>query len=362
MSRSGVFFASLLVSLGRPSWWLLALAGFLARGGILLAILPIVNLPSPLVLSNLAAPVIVPLALGHVDEGVLAAIAVAVGGLLAWLIVGGLIGAATDLALIRDGLAAAGEEGVTRRDAGDAEDVNAGSTLRREELGGVGLVVRIFAVRLLAHLPFAAVLAIGTFGIVQVAYAELTRPANVDTPLVLRVVAAAAWPIVAIVIAWFGGELAGGIAARRIVLAGDGVRAALTGAVAALVRQPRSTVIPAVVMTIPLAVILGGTLGGARVAWLRADGALTDPRIDAIALVVALGTLIVIWLAALVLIGVVTAARSAALTFEAVRIDTEGLRVAASSGESGNAIGGTFGASTHHRPGDRPLGDDGGSL
>ena len=362
MSRSGVFFASLLVSLGRPSWWLLALAGFLARGGILLAILPIVNLPSPLVLSNLVAPVIVPLALGHVDEGVFVAIAVAVGGLLAWLIVGGLIGAATDLALIRDGLVAAGEEGVTRRDAGDAEDVSAGSTLRREERGGVGLVVRIFAVRLLAHLPFAVVLAIGTFGIVQVAYAELTRPANVDTPLVLRVVAAAAWPIVAIVIAWFGGELAGGIAARRIVLAGDGVRAALTGAVAALVRQPRSTFVPAVVMTIPLAVILGGTLGGARVAWLRADGALTDPRIDAIALVVALGTLVVIWLAALVLIGVVTAARSAALTFEAVRIDTEGLRAAASSGESGNAIGGTFGASTHHRPGDRPLGDDGGSL
>ncbi|HLQ49017.1 MAG TPA: hypothetical protein VK233_08580, partial [Candidatus Dormibacteraeota bacterium] len=143
MSRSGVFFASLLVSLGRPSWWLLALAGFLARGGILLAILPIVNLPSPLVLSNLVAPVIVPLALGHIDEGVVAAIAVAVGGLLAWLIAGGLVGAATDLALIRDGLAAAREEGVTHRSSGDAEDVNAGSTLGREERGGVGLVGRI---------------------------------------------------------------------------------------------------------------------------------------------------------------------------------------------------------------------------
>jgi hypothetical protein len=357
-----VFFASLLVSLGRPSWWLLALAGFLARGGILLAILPIVNLPSPLVLSNLVAPVVVPLALGHIDGGVLAAIAVVVGGLLAGLMVGGLVGAATDLTLIRDGLAAARGEGVTRRAAGDVEDANAGVTLRREERGEVGLVGRIFAVRLLAHLPFGVVLVIGTVGIVQVAYAELTRPANVDTPLVLRVVAAAAWPIAAIVIAWFGGELAGGIAARRIVLAGEGVRAALAGAAAALVRQPRSTVAPAVVLTVLLAVILGGTLGGARVAWLRADGALTDPRIDAIALVVALATLVVSWLAALVLLGVVTAARSAALTFEAVRIDTEGLRVAASSGESGNAIGGTFGASTHHRPGDRPLGDDGGSL
>jgi hypothetical protein len=359
VSRSGVFFASLLVSLGRPSWWLLALAGFLARGGILLAVLPIVNLPSPLVLSNLVAPVIVPLALGHVDEGIVVTVAVAVGGLLAWLIVGGLVGAATDLALIREGLAAAREEGVTGPTASDAV---AASPSRRDRRGGFRLVARIFAVRSLAHLPFALVLAIGTIGIIQVAYAELTRPADVDTPLVLRVAVAAAWPIAAIVIAWFVGELAGGIAARRIVLAGDGVRGALAGAVVAVVRQPRSTVVPAVAMTIALALILGGTLGGARVAWLRADGALTDPRIDAAALVVALGALVAIWLAALVLIAVLTAARSAALTFEAVRIDTEGLRAAASSGESGNAIGGTFGASTHHRPGDRPLGDDGGSL
>ena len=45
MSRSAAFFASLLVTLGRPAWWLLALAGFLARGGIVLVVLPIVNLP-----------------------------------------------------------------------------------------------------------------------------------------------------------------------------------------------------------------------------------------------------------------------------------------------------------------------------
>jgi len=324
VTRSGVFFASLLVSLGRPAWWLLALAGFLARGGILLAILPIVNLPSPLVMSNLVAPVIVPLALGHVDAGVLAAIAIIVAGLLAWLIVGGLIGAATDLALIRDGLAAAREEGVTGRTAGDAD---ASSSTRRDEQSGRSLVTRILVVRLLAHLPFAVVLALGTAVIVQIAYAELTRPAAVDTPLVVRVVAAGAWPIVAIVVAWFVGELAGGVAARRIVLAGDGVRAALAGAVHSLVRRPRSTVVPALVTTLPLAAILGGTLGGARVAWLRAG-----------------------------------AARSAALTFEAVRAGAERDRVAVSSDESGAAVGGTFGASTHHRPGDRPLGDDGGSL
>ena len=359
MSRSGVFFASLLVSLGRPAWWLLALAGFLARGGILLAVLPIVNLPSPLVLSNLVAPMIVPLALGHVDAAVVAALAIIVAGLLAWLIVGGLIGAATDLALIRDSLVAAHEEGVTGRAVGDAE---ASSSTPRDEQRGRSLVTRILVVRLLAHLPFAVVLALGTAAIVQIAYAELTRPADVDTPLVLRVAAAGAWPIVAVVVAWFVGELAGGVAARRIVLAGDGVRAALAGAVVSLIRRPRSTVMPALVTTIPLVAILGGTLGGARVAWLRAGAALTDPRVDPAILVVALTSLAAIWLAALSLIGMLTAARSAALTFEAVRGGTDRYSVTTSSDESGAAVGGTFGASTHHRPGDRPLGDDGGSL
>jgi hypothetical protein len=356
VSRSAAFFASLLVSLGRPAWWLLALAGFLARGGIVLAIVPIVSLPSPLVLSNIVAPLIVPLALGHVDAGVLAAIAALVASLLLWLVVGGLVGAATDLALIRDGVAAAGDEGVIGQ-TGEGDE-----PWSPPVQGGFGVIARIAAVRLLAHLPLLAALVIGAVGIVDVVYAELTRPADLGTPLVLRVAAAAARPIVAIVFAWLLGELAGGVAARRIVLHGDGVRAALGGAVAMLVRRPRSTIVPFVVMTIPLILILAGTLGGARVAWLRADAALTDATIDSIVLVVTLVTFIAIWLAALTLIGLLAAARSAAVTFEAVRGGPARHRNAASDADPAEAVDGTFGASTHHRPGDRPIGDDGGSL
>jgi len=129
-----------------------------------------------------------------------------------------------------------------------------------------------------------------------------------------------------------------------------------------LVRRPRSTVLPFVVTTIPLVLILAGTLGGARVAWLRADAALTDPTIDSIVLVVALVTFIAIWLAALTLIGLLAATRSAAITFEAVRGGAARHRNPASNADPAEAVDGTFGASTHHRPGDRPIGDDGGSL
>jgi hypothetical protein len=356
VSRSAAFFASLLVSLGRPTWWLLALAGFLARGGIVLAILPIVSLPSPLGLSNLVAPVILPLALGRVDVTVVVAIGAVAAGLIGWLLVGGLVGAATDLALIRDGVAAAGDEGLTGLPEGDLEGGRAG---RGRD---AGIVARILAVRLLAHLPTALALAIGLVAIVNVAYAELTAPGDVATPLVVRVAIAAARPIIAIVVAWFLGELVGGIAARRIVLDGDGVRAALAGAVAALVRRPRSTLVPALVMTIPLLAVLGGTLGGARIAWLRADDVLADPTTDGPTLVLTLMTFIAIWLAALTLIGLLTAARSAALTFEAVRVKAERRRNATLRDLPGDTDGGTFGASIRHRPGDRPIGDDGASL
>jgi hypothetical protein len=356
VSRSAAFFASLLVTLGRPAWWVIALAGFLARGGVALAILPIVSLPSPLVLSNLVAPVIVPLALGQVDAVVIAAVATIAVAVIGWVVVGGLVGAATDLALIRDGVAAAGDEGLVR--AVHPEGV----TPRALERGGPGVVARILAVRLLAHIPFAVVVVVGSVGIVNATYAELTRPGDVGTPVAIRVAIAAARPLIGIAIAWFLGELAGGTAARRIVMRGDGVRAALSGAVGELVRRPRSTIVPALAMTIPLLAVLGGTLGGARIAWLRADAALTNPAIDGPTLVVTLMTFIAIWLAALVLIGILAAARSAALTFEAVRVAAARDEFAVPGGLAEDAEDGTFGASAHHRPGDWPIGSDGGRV
>jgi hypothetical protein len=366
VTRSAAFFASLLVSLGRPAWWVLALAGFLARGGIILAVLPIVSLPSPLGLSDIFAPAIMQLRLGRMDFDVLAAIVGVAVAIVGTVVVGGLVGAATDLALIRDAAVAAWEEGVTDdpvgRRTGDAEARPISPPRPTSRPGGFRVVARVLVVRLAAHLPFAIAVVIGTVAIVNVTYAELTRPEDVATPLVIRVMAGAAWPIVGIVVAWLLGEIAGGTAVRMVVLEGSGVRDALGGAVAALVLRPRSTIVPGIVTTIALLVILAATLGGARIAWLRADAALTDSSIDAVTLVVTLMTFVAIWLAALALIGLVAASRSVALTFEAVRDAAQRVRSAASPDREGGDVGGTFGASTHHRPGDRPVGDDGGSL
>ena len=74
MSRGGAILASLLVTLGRPAWWLLALAAFLVRGGFVVFLVPIVVLPSPLAISNVAAPFVVPMALGRIGPEVFVAV------------------------------------------------------------------------------------------------------------------------------------------------------------------------------------------------------------------------------------------------------------------------------------------------
>jgi len=340
VSRGGAILASLLVTLGRPGWWLLALAGFLVRGGFLVFLLPIVVLPSPLAISNQVAPFIVPMALGRIAPETIAVGAGAVVGLLTWLLIGGSLAAATDLVLVREAAAAAVDEGVDQRSPETPAAIDAG---RRDRV----LVATILAARLVAWLPFAAALAVGLVRIVAVTYAELTRPVEVESALALRVALGAAGELAVIAAAWLVGELVGGLASRRIVLDGAPAGRALLAAVRDVVRRPGSTLVPWLVTTVLLLTILGGTVGAASVAWSRIIVALSNSPTDPTTVVISLLTFVAIWLAALILGGLFSAVRGSVLTFEHVRV---------------RARTGTFGASVHHRPGDRSVPDQGGSL
>ena len=143
MTTRGAALAAFLAALGRPSWWLLALAGFLVRGGVLLFAFAIVSLPSPLIISNLVAPVIVPVALGRIDEGAIALAAVGVASLATWLIGGSAIAAATEIALVRDA-----------RDALADEGVPVPPSARQPRW----LILRVAIMRLIAHIPTALIL------------------------------------------------------------------------------------------------------------------------------------------------------------------------------------------------------------
>jgi hypothetical protein len=343
VTTRAVTLAALLAALGRPSWWLLALAGFLVRGGVLLFVLAIVSLPSPLVVSNIVAPLLVPVALGQIDAGTLALIGLAIAFVAIWLIGGGLVAAAIEIVLIRDEREAMADEGLAVH-----------SPPRPRGL----LTSRVTAAHLLAHVPTAVALGIGSVRIANVAYIELTNPFDVATPLILRVIAAAAAPVAAIVAVWLLGEIVGGLAARRIVLGGASLLGGLRGAVGDLVRRPAGTLLPALGTTLVLAVDLSALLVATAFVWSQLRDRLVGSLIDPLTLTVTLLAFGGTWVGALALTGLIDAWRSAAMTFE-----TEGAVVAGAVRTGSDPDqGGTIGASTGRRPGDWSTGGEGGSL
>jgi hypothetical protein len=343
VTTRGVTLAALLAVLSRPSWWLLALTGFLVRGGVLLFALAIVMLPSPLILANVLGPLIIPVALGQLDGSTLAPLLLVAGIALAWLLAGSWVGAATEVALILDARRTMADEGLPSR-----PNVRLGRWL----------VTRVAVARLLAHIPTVVALALGSIRIVSVAYIELTSPAEVTTPLVVRIAAGAAGPLAVIVVMWILAEVVGSLGARRIVLEDASVAGGLRAAIGAILGRPLAVLVPAIGTTVVLAIDLSALLAVVAFAWAEIRDRLLDPSSDPTMLVVALLAFIVTWVGALAVTGLIDAWRGAAMSFEAERAAVASLL----GTDSAPDHGGTFGASPGRRPGDWSAGDRGGSL
>jgi hypothetical protein len=363
VTRGAAFFAALLVSIGRPAWWLMALATFLLRGGIVVVLLPIITVPSPLAISNAFAPVLLPLALGRIEPAFVLGPALVVAALLVWLVGGGRIAAGIDVAFVRDAAAAALDEGVAGR-GGDGEAAPDGVVgVPPPRRSSSGLAWRVLAVRLICWLPLAVAIGIGVAAIVQVTYVELTRPVDVGTPLVLRVAREVVSQLALIVIAWIVGEVVGGVATRRVILGRGRHGRSIASAIRTSAGRPVSWLVPWLATTAVLAIVLGGTLWAAAMAWSRAVDALTDRTTEPLVAFAILLIFVGLWLAAMFLGGVVLAVRSATQTFEHVR-----LSAAAAAGSTGPATdgarpeAGTFGVPVSRRPGDWSADDEGGSL
>lgn len=355
MSRSAAVLASLLVTLGRPAWWVLALSAFLIRGGVLLFLLSIVVIPSPLAISNVVAPLVTSVAFGRNGDVVVLA-AVAAVAIFVWLVVGGWLAAAIELVLVREAAVAAVDEGVSDRPTPTVGPNHEPQPRDRDLAGG------LLAARLVVGLPLAVAVGLGAVRIVAVAYAELTTPTDVALSLPIRVARGATAEIAIIVVAWLVAELLGGIAGRRVALAGAGVGEAVRSAVVAAVRRPRSTIVPWLLWTVVLWVVLGGLLIAVRLTWDEAQAAMSTVRPDGIGIAARLVLFVAVWLAGLVLAGLLTAIRTVGGTFLDVRTGAGRAPGAVGSNERGSDDPGTFGASTHHRPGDWSVPDEGGSL
>lgn len=310
MSTTGSLAAALLAALSRPRWWALALAGFLVRGGLLLVLLPIVRLPTTAGLANEVGPTLVGFVFGGPSVPFLVLVGTGVGGILAWLVTGGLLGGWLDLALIRETAARDEMEAVPSPRAGDKGDGGGG-----DGGDGGGGAVRAFMARVAAHLPTVIVLVWGAVSLVDAAYGELIRPGDPALPVPVRVALRIPLVVGLLVSTWVVGEAAGGLAVRQLAWGASLPRA--------MVRGFRELARPSALVTLVLtngalaAAILGsGTAAG--IAWeqlriLLLDGGTgTEVRL----------TLIIFsltWIAGLWLIALAATWRATAWTFEAAR-------------------------------------------
>lgn len=286
--------ASLLAALGKPAWWALALASFLVRGGFLLALLPIVSLPTTAALTNAFAPTIEDLIIGGPSIETVAAGTLLIGGALAAMY--GLLfaGSSLDLALLRE----------TTSDP----DLDLGWSIANPP------ATLALAIRVVAHLP--TVVAIGYAGlrIIDVLYLELTSPGDIATPLVLRILANAPDAPLAVGITWLVGEAVGGLAARRAA-AGEPVAAAL-GRSIRQVLSPNGLATLATT-TLALVALLVPYLLAVATAWQNVRAALLD-GIGPVLILAALFLMVSTWVLGLALLGALLAWRATAWT---VRVD-----------------------------------------
>ncbi len=299
MTVGATLVASLLLALGGPRTWPLALATFLLRGGFLLVLAPIVVLPSAVAVGNVLTPLLSTVVFRGFAT-IAAPLAVVGLGALLWLCGGGLI-------------AAAAESELARTVARDDDAWPAGRAPRDVATAGHP-APRVLTVRLIAHLPLLLALSWGAIRIVAVTYRELTVPSDVAVALVVRVAGGATDAVVVVVGAWLLGETVGGIAARRVILFGDRVPSALGRATIRLLRHPlRCLVLAAVPLVVLLLVLVAvGLAGSATWDALRAALSFGDGA-SALALVL---VLVALFAGGLVLIGAISAWRAAVWTVD----------------------------------------------
>jgi hypothetical protein len=290
--------AALLAVLERPVTWVLGLVGFLVRGGWLIVLAPIVVLPTAVGIANVVAPLVEDIAFGRRTDEVITAGAIALSVALVWLIGGGLLAAAAEVECVRQTLGGLGE-------------TSPRTTMRHP-------IWRVFAVRCLTLVPFVVALAWSGFRLTSVGYRELTVPSDVGIPILYRILGGAPDAIMAMLLTWLFAEIAGGLAARTVILEATQVRDALREALRDLRHRPWRLGALASLSAAVLLAVIGVTGLATSTTWdgLRAALGEGDVSIGAAALLV---LFVGLFAAGLVILGLVTAWRSAVWTVIAVQ-------------------------------------------
>ena len=291
-----------------------AMAGFMLRGGIVLLAVPSAVLPSVIGLAG---------ALGVNAFGIdgrpttsffeLVAVISALAAV--YLLLAALVGSLIDVWLIEAAL-----------------DPDGRSPSRPRPLPSLDQLLNMAGIRAICLVPLAVAVAWAGSRIYASAYTELTTPSSLDVPLAVRTVLGAVDAVAVVVAVWLLEETIGAVAVRRLVLTRCGVWSALGGALSQLVRRPMTSA--ATVLLSYFASALAMAAGIAAIAtafdWCRVAARIQQPiplslgigqlsttrDVRPVLFMLAALALSLAWVAASTLAGIASAWRSAAFTGE----------------------------------------------
>jgi hypothetical protein len=314
MTRGAALTSALLVTLASPATWPLALAAFLLRGGVILVALPILVVPTPVGVGNLLAPTLTALVFGGVTQELFVLVVAIVVAILAWVVAGGVLAAvleaeAARIVIAHEDVAPAAGVGTHQLAADELPDALTPRVARRRR----SEAVRVFLVRLVAHVPLAAVGVWGVVRLVAATYRELTNPVDVSAPLVWRVLIASPDVVAMVLLTWTIGQTLGAVAARRLVLARGEITVALRDATLTLLRRPIVVLADFWLPTVALALALAPSALAASSAGDVVREAMSTPN-DPLELFLAVVLFVSLWVVGLVLTSVICAWRAAVWT------------------------------------------------
>lgn len=289
----------------RPALIGVGLLGFLARGGVVVFLLPIVVLPTPTGISNFIGGTA--LTGAGASDPLIRLIAAGAALVVVLVLAGVLLGAIADVLLVRaalaSGLALAG--GNVTAEGRDRARREAAVTIRATP----SLVGQVVLIRFIALVPVALAAAWGTARLVAAGYHQLILPDDLTVPLALRILIEALDAAVVVIAVWLVAEFLGGVAVRHVIVGRRSAPVAIVAAMSGVMRRPVTSVATYATGVMALAIVAGLTLLGAAVLWGRLQEMLSDDVLVLFALP-ATFVFVLVWGGGLALVGAVAAWRS----------------------------------------------------
>ena len=301
--RQAAIAAGLLVR-DRPALIAVGLLGFLARGGLVVFLLPIVVLPTPIGISNAIGGTA--LTASGPSDGLIRLMVAGVVLVMGLVAVGATVGAVADLLLGRAAVTLMLAESHTHaigpgRPAADP----AGPAVP----GTSPVLGRLIVVRIVALVPIAIAVAWATSRLVAAGYHQLILPDDLTVPLGVRILLEALDAAALVVAVWLIAEFLGGIAVRQVILAGFSIPGAAGATILAVARRPLASLATFVIGVLALAITAGPALLVSAVLWSRLQALLADGA-PIVLVLPATFSFVLVWGGSLLAIGAVVAWRS----------------------------------------------------